>query len=76
MNFPIYTIALASGTLHYGYKQIYRKWGFHYNNFVQIIDCHGSEQGHKVARIIAGSIKRSGLMIDGMARSNIQTVLG
>ncbi len=76
MNFPTYTIQTVNGDLIYGYNRNYRKWGFRIGNNVQIIECHGQEQGHKVARIIAGSLKRSGKMVDGLANSNIKTITG
>lgn len=76
MNFPTYTLQTVQGPMTYGYNRNYRKWGFRIGNNVQIIACHGKEQGHKVANIIAGSVKRSGKLVDGLANANIQKVLG
>lgn len=75
MNFPQYTLETELGPLTYGYKREFRKWGFTVDKRTAIIPCHGKEQGHKVARIIAGSVKRAGVLVDGMARSNIEKIL-
>ena len=75
MNFPTYTLETPDGVMTYGYNRNYRKWGFRLGKFVQIIPCHGNEQGHKIANIIVGSIKRCGKMVDGLARANIDSVI-
>lgn len=73
MNFKTYTLETKIGTLTYGYVRKYRKWAFTFTqpeNFSLLYPCKGGEQGHKVANIIAGSIKRCG-KVDGLARANI-----
>lgn len=76
MNFPQYTLATELGPLTYGYKREFRKWVFVADKRSFLVSCHGKEQGHKIARIIAGSVKRAGVLVDGMARANIAKVLG
>ncbi len=76
MKFPEYVIdtVLGKNTLVYGYSRVYRKWKFTADNgHTMLVPCHGAEQGHKIANIIAGSLKRSG-KVDGLARSNIYAV--
>jgi hypothetical protein len=70
-----YTIATADGNLVYGYYREYRKWMFKSQKMCVLVKCKGNEQGHKVANIIAGSIKRCG-ELDNMARANIDRVIG
>ena len=71
MKAKSYTLPLSDGqTLTYGFRPAFRKWEFRHGNNSFLCGCHGQEQGHKVARIISGSVKRSG-SIDNLARKNI-----
>jgi hypothetical protein len=75
MNFPTYTLQTVKGNLSYGYKRNFRKWAFTLETNTRLLAAHGAEQGHKIARIIAGSLKRSGNLVDGLASANIDRVL-
>jgi hypothetical protein len=75
MNFPIYTLETVKGLMNYEYVRRFRKWVFQIDTFRWLITCHGKTQAHKVARIISGSLKRSG-KVDGMGYANIKTITG
>lgn len=79
MNVKSYSLEVVSKagetlTLNYGYSLRFRKWAFVFGGDSILVACHGGEQGHKVAKIIAGAIKRGNGM-DNLARANIATVL-
>lgn len=46
------------------------KWKFVLGNHSVLLNPNGTENAHKVARILNGSVKRSG-GVDNMARANI-----
>lgn len=55
----------------YGFVPAYRKWAFTFGERSLITPVKGgSENAHKVARIIQGSLNRS-KVLDGLARANI-----
>ena len=79
MNVKTYTLTGndKSGntlTLTYGYSLQFRKWAFHVPGSVVLVACKGGEQAHKVARVILGSIKRSG-QYDNMGRANVNSLV-
>lgn len=62
-------------TLTYGYNVSFKAWKFQLpNNHIQIVRCRGQEEGHRIAKIIGGAIKRCGSM-DNLARSNIDSTI-
>lgn len=69
-----YSLTVAGFTLQYGYSVKYRKWTFKAPLMEHLIACRGGEQAHKVAKLIAGAVKRCGRM-DGCARTNIDRIL-
>lgn len=58
------------------YRSLGRKWEFRWpGNQTLLVDCKGQEQALGVARIIAGSLKRSDNRLDNLARQNITAYL-
>jgi hypothetical protein len=80
MNFPTYTAETPVGTLTYGYVRSYRTWSFLIpaskdgERCRMLVKCCGKDQGHKVASLIVGALKRKGV-VDNLCRANIQAFL-
>jgi hypothetical protein len=51
-----------------------RKWTFAWPGNELYVACRGVEMAHKVARILSGSLKRSG-KLDNLGRANITSLL-
>lgn len=64
----------TQGPVTYGYVKRYRKWAFNTPTVVRLEACKGQEVAHKVAKVIAGSFKRSG-KLDNLARANISKLV-
>jgi len=61
-------------TVQYG--SIGKKWAFRWpGNNTLIVECKGREMADKVARVIAGSLKRNDNKLDNLARANITQIL-
>lgn len=70
MNTPEYSL----DQIKYKYSKAARKWQFVLNNFTYLVPCHGAEKAHRVARQVAGAVKRCGGM-DNSARGQISRIL-
>ena len=68
-----YQIEVGDKTLTYGYSIQFRKWIYRAGTHTLLVKVKGNEKGHKIARILAGSLKRSGT-VDNMARANIAKI--
>jgi hypothetical protein len=64
MKTPTYTLETIRGKIVYGYDVRFRKWAFWVEavSLCVLVRCKGKEQGHKVANLIMGSLKRCGGM--------------
>jgi len=61
-------------TIKYG--SVGHKWEFQWpGNQSLLVACKGRAMADKVARIVAGSLKRSDNKLDGLARANITQVI-
>lgn len=60
--------------VNYTFCPKFRKWTFVQDQFTYVTPCGGAEIAHKIARIIAGSIKRCNGM-DNLARANVARLI-
>lgn len=59
--------------INYGYSKAVKKWVFNLPKLELLVQCNGQERAHKVAHIVAGSVKRCG-GLDNLARTNLRQV--
>lgn len=61
-------------TIQYG--SVGKKWLFRWpGNQSLLVECKGLPMAEKVARVIAGALKRNGNRLDNLARANITQIL-
>jgi hypothetical protein len=63
--------------IFYTYRPTAKKWEFKADTYTFLCACKGAEVAHKVAKQVAGALKRcQNQGIDNLARANISKVVG